>query len=99
MNTIFLVILQYDISFNDADEGDCYAGEGQRVLKAFSNKNIADELAQKMNPIISLAEQETTIYPIQKNNRKLLNELGLIHHNIDNGYNFKLVVEEIEVTV
>ena len=99
MNTIFLIILQYDINFNDADDGDCYAGEGQRIIKAFSNRNIADELVHKMNPIISLAEKETIVFPVQRNNREVRKEFGFTLDHIDDGYNFKLVVEEIEVTV
>ncbi len=100
MNTlqnIFLVVLKYKINFHDADDGDCYAGDGTRIIKAFLNIKDANDLAEKMNPIISAAEKETTIFPVQKNNREVKKELGFTLDNIDDGYGFELIVEEIEM--
>ena len=84
--------LSYDINFTAADEGDCYAGEGYRIISIYANKSEADSIVAQFNPVFSLAEKNSIIYPMQEADLKLKKQFGFTVHDIDNGYNFKLVV-------
>ena len=94
---IHILLLKYSINFHDADDGDCYAGEGTKIIKIFANKETALEIANRLNPIFKLAEKEDIIFPIQENNAILKNELGFYRFDIDNGYDFELIVESYEI--
>ena len=95
---IHVLGLSYDINFNDADEGDCYAGDGYRIISIYSDKSEADSIVAQFNPVFSLAEKNSIICPMQEEDRKLKKQFGFTVHDIDNGYNFKLVVNTCPLT-
>lgn len=94
---ISVLALKYSIRFNDADDGDCYAGEGLKIISTHTSKLIAENQARLFNPLIKLAESENTVFPIQEHNKAIKKEFGFTLHDISNGYDFKLVVEELEL--
>ena len=94
---IHILLLKYSISFHDADDGPCYAGEGTKIIKVFADKQSALEIANRLNPIFKLAEKEDIVFPIQENNAILKKELGFDRFYIDDGYDFELVVESYEI--
>jgi hypothetical protein len=94
---IFVVSLKYKINFHDADEGDCYAGDGNKLIKVFYSNNDAKKLIEEWNPIIKLAELETIIFPVQKHNKQLEDFFGFVLDNFDNGYGFELICEEFDL--
>lgn len=47
--TIYLVFLCWDIMFDDADNGSCYAGEGNKLLKAFSGHMAAQRFVDQFD--------------------------------------------------
>ena len=94
---IHILLLKYSISFHDADDGECYAGEGSRIIKVFADEQNAIEFANRLNPIFKNAENETIVFPTQKYNGILKQELGFDRFSIDDGYDFNLVVESYNV--
>lgn len=97
MPTIHTLLLKYSISFHDSDDGKCYAGEGSKIIKVFANKESAVEMANRLNPILKESEKETIFFPTQKYNGILKQELGFDRFDIDDGYDFNLVVESYNV--
>lgn len=98
MSKVYLVILTYDIEFKDSDEGWCVAGEGTEIISAHNTKESADFDVNKYNPILALAEKETTVFPVQKYNRQLKDKFGFVLDNItQNGSSFKLHCLEKDV--
>jgi len=97
MNEVTILSLVYDIRFNDADEGDCYAGEGRRIVSCHSDRATVDAIVAEFNPIFTQAEKEDIVFPIQNLNRLLKAKFGFTIHDIDNGYNFNLVAETFNV--
>ena len=96
-NEIHILSLQYDIEFHDSDEGRCYAGEGRRIISVQKNKACVNAIISAFNPILAQAEKENIVVPIQPFNRRLRKQFGFDLHDIDNGYNFKLIVETYTV--
>lgn len=94
---IYLITLKYDINFHDADEGNCYAGEGTRIISAHQNRGDAEEIVLKFNPIFCQADKEHTIFPVQKFNHLIKKEFGFTTHDIDNGSNYKLEVTALDL--
>jgi hypothetical protein len=94
---VHILTLKYGINFHDADEGDCYAGEGQKLISVYQDRKTADMIADKFNPIFKAAEKEHIICPRQKNNYLLKEQFGFDLHDLDNGYDFKLSVETFNV--
>ncbi len=93
-----IVILTYKIQFNDADDGWCFAGDGQRILLVTGNREAAKRLCAEWNPIIALAEQETVVFPVQKYNKMLRRRFGITLDSVDQyARDFKLVAEEHEL--
>lgn len=92
-----ILILKYSISFHDSDDGKCYAGEGSKIIKVFANKESALEMANRLNPILKESENETIVFPTQKYNGILKQELGFDRFSIDDGYDFNLVVETFKI--
>jgi len=97
MIKIYILTLTYYISFNDADDGECYAGEGRRIVSVHKDRTTADATASEFSQVFARAENESCIYPIQPYNNMLKEKFGFTVHDIDNGYNFKLVVETLDV--
>jgi hypothetical protein len=97
MNQVTILSLTYAINFHDADDGDTYAGDGQRILSAHLDEAKAKEIASEFNPIITQAEKETTVFPVQKFNRALKDRFGFILDDMRDGYGFKLTTETFEV--
>ena len=95
--TVYLLILAYIITFRDSDEGDCYAGEGQRIINVYRDVDDAESIAAKFNPIVWKAAKETIICPTQPANNALLLEFGFTLHDFDNCNTFKLVVKPFQV--
>lgn len=95
MNTkeISILSLTYNIRFHDADEGDCYAGEGCHLISVHQDRASADAIVSEFNPVFSEAEKEHTVFPVQKFNSMLKKRFGFDLHDIDNGYDFKLSVK------
>ncbi len=93
MQTVHILILVYDITFNDSDDGSCYAGEGCKIIAVYDNYELAKAIVDEFSPILTLAEKETTIFPIQKYNLMIKNKFGFILHDVDSdGENFKLTI-------
>jgi hypothetical protein len=97
MKEIYILKLNYKINFHDADDGDCFAGDGTTILRAYADKGVAEGVVKTWNPVFKLAGNETTIFPVQANNRKVKKEFGFTLDNIDDGYDFALSVESMEV--
>jgi hypothetical protein len=97
MNKVTMLSLVYDIRFNDADEGDCYAGQGRKLISFHIDRANAEAIAVEFNPVFAQAEKENTVFPLQKFNRLLKAEFGFTCHDIDDGYNFNLVAETFDV--
>jgi hypothetical protein len=95
--TITIVNLVYSINFHDADDGDCYAGKGSKIIRAFQDDKKAELFIQEWNPIFQRASEETTVFPIQPDNKLLKNEFGFTAHDINYGYDFRLVSELVKV--
>ena len=95
---IYVVTLNFKIRFNDSDDGNCYAGDGQKIVRAYSSKAKADHLISEWNPIVKAAGKETVVFPVQQNNRQIKKEFGFTLDNIDDGYDFHLTCEELEVS-
>lgn len=91
------MILEYSINFRDSDEGDCFAGDGQRVIGVYKERKNAESFARDFNPILAQAEKENIVFPTQKNNSIIKKQFGFTVHDIDDGYNFKLCVEPYEL--
>ena len=98
-NEVHILTLVYDINFNDSDEGDSYAGEGCKILSVHTDRANAEAIAFEYNPVFSKAEEENTVYPVQKYNHLLKQKFGFTVHDIDDGYDFKLSVETFDVDV
>lgn len=96
-NQIHILFLNYTITFDDADDGECYAGEGQRLLSVHQDLANAQALASEFNSVVSAAEKETIVFPVQKNNMLLKEKFGFTLDDIDNARDFKLVVETYDV--
>ena len=94
---IHILKLTYSINFNDADDGDCYAGDGERIISAHRDNAVPSAIASELNPILKQAENENTVFPIQKFNRLIKSRLGFTLHDINDGYNFLLKVDSIEL--
>ena len=98
MNTQFSILeLKYNIRFRDADEGDCYAGEGTKLIGVYSSESNVQAIADKFNSIIAQAEKEHIVFPMQKYNRAIKEAFGFTLHDIDNGYDFKLKVSTYQI--
>jgi len=95
---IHIVQLSYNIIFNDADDGRCYAGDGLKIVRTFQNSELATSFIKEWNLVIALAEKENTVFPRQANNKKLHQEFGFDLHNIDDGEKFQLKLETWDVT-
>ena len=95
--TIVIVKLVYSINFHDADDGDCYAGEGAKIVRGFQDEKKARSFIEEWNPILNAAENENTVFPVQRNNKLLKSDLGFTLHDINDGYGFKLVSEQLEI--
>lgn len=97
--SIHIVFLTYSIMFNDSDEGNCYAGEGKRIVRVFKEQKKAEDLIKEWSPIIKQAEKENIVFPRQPDNIKLRKEFGFDLHDLDQGNeNFQLNIESVEVT-
>jgi len=94
---VWIVALHFKITFHDADDGDCYAGDGQKIVRVCSSKERAESLIREWNPILSAAEKETTVFPVQQHNRRIKKEFGFTLDNLNDGYDFHLAYEEWEV--
>lgn len=95
---VHIISLVYDITFNDSDDGDCYAGEGSRIVKVLQDNKEADEFIKLWNPIFIAAESEHIVYPVQAYNKKIRKEFGFVLDDIDqNAEKFRLVKESWEI--
>ena len=92
----WLVSLVWDIRFNDADDGDCYAGEGKKPVGLFNSEENANAFLTQWNLPISNAEKETIVFPIQPSSEIVKTGLGFTPYEIDdNGKGFTLKCEPI----
>lgn len=93
-----VVVLAYDIIFNDADDGNSYAGEGLKLIKGFTDQQAAKDFIAKWNPVIELANREYIVFPIQPGNRELKAGLGFTLHDFDQDTeNYRLEIQTLEV--
>ena len=97
VNTVYILSLVFDISFDDADDGECYAGEGRRIISVHGDKTIADTIVKEFNPVFSASEKESIAFPLQKADRILKERFGFTTHDISDGYNYKLVVDTFDL--
>lgn len=93
LKEINIAVLTYDIEFQDSDEGFCWAGEGQKIIRVFQDINKANDLVKQWNPVFKDAELEHTVFPIQANNMKLKTEFGFTLHDMEGNSNFKLSIQ------
>jgi hypothetical protein len=98
-SSVSIVSLSYEIMFDDADDGRCFAGNGLKIVRAFATEAAARQFAEKWNPIITLAESEEIVFPVQPNNAQLKEEMGFTLHDIDDGRKFSLVIQNLDVTL
>lgn len=97
MKTIYLLVLNFKINFHDADDGDCYAGDGQKVLGFSTEKENLLKICAEFNPVISAAENENVVFPVQKYNRAMKKKFGFTLDNLgQDNYAYKLEVQEVE---
>lgn len=96
-NKINILTLVYSINFQDADEGDCYAGEGRKILSIHRTLTHPTIIKSKFDDIFCQAEKETTIFPVQKFNLLIKERFGFTLHDISDGYDFKLIIETFDV--
>ena len=94
---IHILKLEYDIMFRDSDEGSCYAGDGTIILGAYTDENQVKNLIKEWQPILTAAEKEYTVFPAQPNNKLLRNILGFDLHDINDGENFRLTIQSLEL--
>lgn len=97
MKQVHVLKLTYNISFDDADDGDCYAGEGCRVLSVHEDRAVAAAIAAEFNPVWASAEKERIVFPVQKFSKMLKKKFGLVPNDFSEGYDFQLVVETFDV--
>lgn len=94
----YVLCLKYDIMFEDADDGKTYAGDGQKILGIFRNAEDAQQVCAEYNPILSLAEKERIVFPVQQYNQKVLDRFGFTLDSLDqNGENFVLSVQAFDL--
>lgn len=96
-NQVHILTLTYDIRFRDSDEGDCYAGEGCKIISVHQDLAIAEATALEFNPVFAKAEKESIVFPIQKYSSLLKKKFGFTTHDIDDGYNLRLIVETFNI--
>ncbi len=96
ISQVFILTLTYDISFRDSDEGDCYAGQGCKILSVYADRTIADSVVAEIDPLFSAARKESPHHLMQVANSKLKRMFGFTLYNID-GYNFELVVKPFDI--
>lgn len=95
---VSILTLVYEILFRDSEEGACYAGEGRKILSVHTRRDEADAIADEFNPILSLAEKERIIFPVQKYNGAIKARFGFTLDGIEeDGCKFRLVVEDFDV--
>lgn len=94
---VAILTLTYSINFHDADDGDCYAGEGCKILSVYQNRLVAERIAHEFNPVLLQAESENTVFPVQKFNKLLKKRFGFTVHDMQDAYCFKLKVEDFDV--
>ena len=94
---VHILVFNYDITFCDADEGDSYAGMGQRIISVYQDREIADAIAREFGPVFSEAEKETIVWPPQKFNSLLKARFGFGTHDIDSGSDYELSVKTFDV--
>lgn len=97
MNEVYLLSLVYEIFFDDADAGACYAGDGHRLISAHQSRATAEAIATEFNPVFAQADLEHIVFPVRAASRLLKKKFGFTVHDIDDGRNFKLVVATLEV--
>lgn len=96
--TINVVFLTYDIMFNDSDNGSCYAGDGQRILKVFLCPDKAREFVESLRKVVTMASSENIVFPKQPGNRQMHKLLGFDLHDLPgNNSNYMLVVESLDI--
>ena len=95
--TIALVHLAYDINYNDSDEGKCYAGEGQKFLRAFICPDKARDFVEMLRPLLAVASAETIVFPKQPGSVVLRDIIGFDLHDLPGDTsNHALVIESAE---
>jgi hypothetical protein len=97
MNKVSILILTYEITFEDADSGTCYAGDGKRIISVHRDRAAADAIASKFNPILTEADKESIVWPMQKYNKILKNRFGFVCHDIDDSRNLKFEVVDYDL--
>lgn len=95
MKAATLVFLDFDIRFRDADEGYCYAGESNKLLRAFEREQDARSFADRLRPIVQGAAKEQVVWPIQSFNAELQKEVGFSLDQLSDAYNFTIRVETV----
>lgn len=95
---MYVVVLSYDVTFRDSDEGRCFAGEGLRLIKGFTDPQAAADFVAMWNPVISLANKESICFPVQPANLELKAGLGFTLHDFDQDEeNYRLEIRKLEV--
>ena len=96
-NQVTILSLNYSINFRDADEGDCYAGEGRRIIAVCRDPKVAEAVICEFSPAFTGAEKENIVFPVQRHNQLLKQKFGFTLHDIGDGYDFKLTAETFDV--
>ena len=95
---VYVLALTYDIMFEDSDDGETYAGGGQKILGIFRQREDAQQVCDEYNPILSLAKKERIVFPVQRYNQKILDRFGFTLDSLDqNGENFVLSIETCDL--
>ena len=95
---VHIVSLCFDITFRDSDDGKCYAGDGSKLIRVYTDLDQAQALLTEWNPVFKAADNENTVFPVQPNNRKLKEEFGFTLHDLDQDTEkFELKIESHDV--
>ena len=79
MTKLFLVYLSYDIMFDDADNGESWAGDGKHDLKLFDSEAKAQDFISEYQEVFKSAffENRRQVFPRLPNQQKLQDDFGI----------------------
>lgn len=94
---VHIVTLVSNILFDDADEGECSAGESTEIIKCFSNLSKANNFIREWQPLIdSISRKEVgMVVPKSDKCEKLANGCGIELDFYADEYELRVETHEI----
>jgi hypothetical protein len=94
------VYAEWDIMWNDADEGPVAAGDGCRLLKLCETEQEARAYVEPWQAALNAANQTSTVFPVPACTRQLRAALGWAPQDEDQmTENFRFVIKQLEEVV